>query len=96
MPELVRVLADVTLAADPSTVDEAAAILREAERLALAQDVPMLGLRIATTMARLQFRADGRQPAAERLQIALARIAEHDDGPDLVAARALAKHVMVA
>ena len=96
MPELVRVLADVTLAADPGTIDEAAAILQEAERLALAQDVPMLGLRIATTMARLEFHADGRQPAAARLQIALARIAEHDDGPDLVTARALAEHLMVA
>ena len=49
MPELVRVLADVTLVADPRATSEAAAILQEAERLAETQDVPMLGLRIATT-----------------------------------------------
>ncbi len=96
MPELVRVLAEVTLAADATALDDAAAILLEAEQLALAQEVPMLGLRIATTAARLGFDAGARQQAAERLHAALARLGEHDDGPDLVAARALAERVMVA
>ena len=96
MPELVRVLADVTLAADPRATDEAAAILQEAERLAEAQDVPMLGLRIATTAARLELREGGARRAAERLRLALARVGEDDDGPDIAAARALARIVMVA
>jgi hypothetical protein len=96
MPELVRVLADVTLAADPQATDEAASILQEAERLAQGQDVPMLGLRIATTAARLALREDGARPAGERLRLALARIGEDDAGPDLAAARALAGRVMVA
>ncbi len=96
MPELVRVLADVTLAADPRATDEAAAILQEAGRLAEAQDVPMLGLRIATTAARLELREGGAWRAAERLRLALARVGEDDDGPDIAAARALARIVMVA
>jgi ATP/maltotriose-dependent transcriptional regulator MalT len=96
MPELVRVLADVTLAADPGAVDEAAAILQEAEQLAHVQGVPMLGLRIATTAARLELREDGTRRAAERLRLALARIEEDDAGPDLAAARALAGSVVVA
>jgi hypothetical protein len=96
MPELVRVLADVTLAADPHATDEAAAILREAERLAQAQDVPMLGLRIATTAARLELHEDSAQRAAERLRLAFARMGEDDAGPDITAARALAGIVMVA
>jgi hypothetical protein len=77
-------------------VDEAAAILQEAERLAQAQDVPMLGLRIATTAAQLELREDGMLRAAERLRLALARIEEDDAGPDLAAARALARSVVVA
>jgi hypothetical protein len=96
MPELVRVLADVTLAADPNAVDEAAAILQEAERLAQAQDVPMLGLRIAVTAARLDSRRGEGRAAAEQLRKALARITEDDDGPDLIAARALTQGVLVA
>jgi hypothetical protein len=96
MPELVRVLADVTLAADPGAVDEAAAILQEAEQLAHVQGVPMLGLRIATTAARLELREDGTRRAAERPRLALARIEEDDAGPDLAAARALAGSVVVA
>ncbi len=96
MPELVRVLADVTLAADPGAVDEAAAILREAEILAEEQGVPMLGLRIATTTARLELREDGTQRAAERLRLALARVGEDDAGLDIAAARALAGSVVVA
>ncbi len=96
MPELVRVLADVTLAADPAATDEAATILQEAERLAEEQGVPMLGLRIATTAARLTLRTDGTRHAAEQLRLALARVGEDDDGPDLAAARALAGRVVVA
>jgi class 3 adenylate cyclase/predicted ATPase len=96
MPELVRVLADVTLAANPQATNEAASILQEAERLAQGQDVPMLGLRIATTAARLALQEDGTRPAGERLRLALARIGEDDAGPDLTAARALAGIVMVA
>jgi class 3 adenylate cyclase/predicted ATPase len=96
MPELVRVLADVTLAADPHAVDEAAALLQEAGVLADGQGVPMLGLRIATTAARLELREDGARRAAERLRLALARVGEDDAGPDLAAARALAGIAVVA
>ncbi len=96
MPELVRVLADVTLAADPAATDEAATILQEAERLAEEQGVPMLGLRIATTAARLTLRTDGTRHAAEQLRLALARVGEDDAGPDLAAARALAGRLVVA
>ncbi len=96
MPELVRVLADITLAADPHAADAAGSILREAERLAQAQDVPMLGLRIATTAARLELRIGRARQAGERLRLALGRIGEDDAGPDIAAARALAGSVVVA
>jgi predicted ATPase len=96
MPELARVLADVALAADPNATDEAASILQEAERLAETQDVAMLGLRIATTAARLALRTGGTLQAAEHLRLALARIGEDDNGPDIAAARALAGSVVVA
>jgi hypothetical protein len=56
----------------------------------------MLGLRIATSAARLEARTGGTQQAGERLRLALARIGEDDDGPDLSAARALAGSVVVA
>ena len=95
MPELIRTLADMTLAADPHATDEAASLLAEAEALAVAQDVPMLGLRIAVTAAQLDGRRGEGRTAAERLRRALARIAEDDDGPDLIAARALTKGVLV-
>lgn len=95
MPELVRVLAEVTLAADPGAVDEATALLAEAAQLALAQDVPMLGLRIALTLAQLDLRAGDPRGAADRLRTALARIAEDDGGADLTAARAMADAVLV-
>jgi predicted ATPase len=96
MPELMRVLAEVMLVADPREADASAAQLEEAARLALAQDVPMLGLRIAITAAQLGIRGDGAGSAADPLRLALARITEADDGPDLVAARALAEAAMVA
>jgi class 3 adenylate cyclase/predicted ATPase len=95
MPELIRTLADMTLAADQHATDEAATLLAEAEALAVAQDVPMLGLRIAVTAAQLDGRRGEGRAAAQRLRVALARIAEDDGGPDLIVARALTQGVMV-
>jgi hypothetical protein len=86
----------MTLAADPHAMDEAATLLAEADALATAQDVPMLGLRIAVTAARLDSRRGEGRAAAEQLRKALARITEDDDGPDLIAARALTQGVLVA
>ena len=45
--------------------------------------------------ARLELREGQARQAVERLHVALGRVGEDDDGPDIAAARALAGIVMV-
>jgi class 3 adenylate cyclase/predicted ATPase len=96
MPELVRIIAELTLRVDEDATERAAALLEEAERLAQAQGVPMLGLRVAMTSAGLDLRAGDAARAARRVRAALEQIAEADTSPDLVAARAMVGAVVVA
>jgi class 3 adenylate cyclase/predicted ATPase len=93
MPEVLRLLADVILRADPSAIAAAQTLLVEASALAEAQGVPMLGLRIAVSAARLDIRLNEIEHAARRLDMALARIAEDDSCPDLLAAKDLAGRI---
>ena len=89
MPEVLRSLADVALKADPKAAAEAQMLLIEAATLAEAQGVPMLGLRIAVSAAQLDIKLGAIERAANRLDKALARIAEDDSSPDLVVAKDL-------
>jgi class 3 adenylate cyclase/predicted ATPase len=89
LPEVLRMLAEVTLQADAASVPAAQAILEEAAALAEAQGAVMLGLRIAITMARIEARLGAHAQAAQRVVAALARIAEDDGSGELAAARAL-------
>jgi predicted ATPase/class 3 adenylate cyclase len=96
MPELVRVIAKLTLDVDRSAPEKVTALLDEAERVAAAQSVPMLGLRIAMTAAQLDLYNRNASGAARRVRTALAHITEHDDTSDLIAARAMAGTEMLA
>jgi predicted ATPase len=89
LPELVRVTADTMLVADPLTVDKARELLDEAAGLAESQKVPMLGLRVAVSKARLDLRAGVAQHAAALVRGALNKIPEDDGSGDLVEARQL-------
>jgi predicted ATPase len=86
MPEVLRLLAEVMVQADPASVAPARALLGEAASLAEAQGVAMLGLRIALTAAKL---APDAQAAARDVASALAGIAEDDGSAELGAARDL-------
>ena len=66
MPEVMRMLAEVMLHADPASVSSAEAMLRDAADLADKQGVAMLGLRIAVTAARLEARLGDVEQAARR------------------------------
>jgi len=89
MPELLRVLGEAVLAADPGSVEKARGRFEQARVLADAQRVPMLGLRIARSEARLLQRLGAPDEALTRLDSALARIAEDDMSCDMVEAREL-------
>jgi predicted ATPase len=85
--EVLRVLAEAMLAADPAASDRADALLRESDRIAEHQGAAMLRLRTAVSRARLDLRLDRVPEGARRLAAAIAAIAEDDDGPDLREAR---------
>jgi predicted ATPase len=89
MPELLRVLGEAMLAADPGSVEEARRRFEQARTLAEAQQVPMLQLRIASSEARLLQRLDATDEAAMRLDSALALVREDDGSWDLTDARKL-------
>ena len=90
MPEVLRSLADATLAADRNAIAPAHKWLTDGAELAAAQGVPMLGLRIAVSAARLDMRLEGPDVALRRLETALTRVAEAEDCTDIVEARQLA------
>ena len=93
MPEVLRLLADLMLRADAASTARAEMLLVDAAALADAQKVPMLGLRIAVTVAQVAVRLEYPELGMNRLDAALARVVEADDCPDLVAAGELASHL---
>ncbi|MCC2653591.1 MAG: hypothetical protein K0Q60_3757, partial [Microvirga sp.] len=93
MPELLRVLGEAMLAADPGAVEEARRRFEQARIFAESQDVPMLQLRIARSEARLLQRFGYTDWAVARLDAVLARIAEDDGSCDIVEARELRQHL---
>ncbi len=89
LPEVLRTTAEAMLAADPASAAPALALLDEAGRIAAEQEVPMLGLRVAASHARLLIRNDALDAAAQMLAPALGKIESADGGTDVIAARAL-------
>jgi len=90
LPELERVLGDAILAHEPANDAEARHHYIRAADLATFQAVPMLGLRIALSEARLDART-APELAARRLSEAMARLPpESEGGSDLRDARAFA------
>jgi predicted ATPase len=89
MPEVLRLLAEVTLQADRAGISQAQTLLREAEDLAVTQGAVRLELRIAVTAAQLGLWLDDEGHARRRIAKALARIAEDDGSPELANARSL-------
>ena len=89
-PEVLRVLGEATLAADPTAIDQAETLFGEAARIAEQQGAAMLRLRTAVSTARLYLRLDRVPEGARQLEAAVAAIAEDDDGPDLREARLMA------
>ena len=89
MPELLRVLGDAILAADPASTHQGRKRYIEAAELAESQGASMLNLRIATSEARLDIRLGASDRASRRVQQALSAIPEDDGSRDLVEARQL-------
>ena len=89
-PEVLRVLGEAMLAADPASTDQASAQFAEAARIAGSQGAVMLRLRTAVSQARLDLRLDRAHDGAQHLAAALAAMLEDDDGPDLREARQMA------
>ncbi len=84
LPELLRVTGEAVLAADPAAAARAWSLLSEAAELAATQNVPMLGLRIAVSQARLAARLQEQADHIDRLRSALRAIPEPDQSPDIV------------
>ncbi len=85
--EVLRMLGEAMLAADPAATGQAEAQFREATRIALQQGSAMLGLRTAVSQARLDLQLDRVPEGTEQLAAAIAAIEEDDDGTDLREAR---------
>jgi hypothetical protein len=82
-------LAALKLAAHPGATGEVEGLLDEAAGLADVQDVPMLGVRIAVTRAELAVKLGDPAQGERQLSRALARIAEPEASPELLAAQAV-------
>ncbi len=89
MPELLRVLADTMLLADPAATDRAQALLADAHSLATAQQVPMLALRIALSRSRLSLRLGMRDDARSLLRTAINQLPPGECSEDLTEAKLL-------
>jgi predicted ATPase len=89
-PEMLRVLGEAMLAADPDATEQAARQFDEAARIAGQQGAVMLRLRTAVSQARLDLKLDRVPEGATRLADALAAVLEDDDGHDLREARRMA------
>lgn len=93
LPEVLRTHGDMLVAAQPGDPAPAVRAYRDAALLAEEQGALMLGLRVATSQARLFVLAGDVETAADVLRTARSRIAEDDGGSDLFAADALLDRV---
>ena len=89
IPELVRELGDATLRADPTATEQARKRYREAADLAHSQGVPMLGLRVAMSQAKLDLRTGDMRSGLVRLKSAFQQLEEVDHSWDVVQAQEL-------
>lgn len=88
--EVLRMLGEMTLAADPGQAEEAELMFAQAAVATERHGAAMLGLRVAVSQARL-YGSQGRRGAAQRvISQAIGVIAEDDNSPDLMTARQLA------
>jgi predicted ATPase len=94
VPELLRVLGDTTLAADPNAIDAARRRYAEAAAMAREQDAPMLAMRVALSEMRLAARLGDGKPAAQRVLAAVDALPEPDGSNEPEAARAEAMRVL--
>ena len=90
IPELLRVLAEAILIADPTSVDRAAKLLSDAELMATQQQVPMLLLRIAMSRAHINLRSNERTLPSRRLRAALDLLPEGEISDEIIQAQQLA------
>ena len=88
-PEVRRMRAEATLAADAAADETALQLFDQAQAMAAAQGATMLALRAAAGAAALELARDGAPLARARLLPILSRIEGHDGSADLVAAHAL-------
>jgi len=89
IPELIRELGDATLRADPTATEQARKRYREAADLAHSQGVPMLGLRVAMSQAKLDLRTGDMRSGLVRLKSAFQQLEEVDHSLDVVQAQEL-------
>jgi class 3 adenylate cyclase/predicted ATPase len=89
-PEVLRVLGETILAADPAAMFQAEALFSQSAAIADQQGAVMLRLRTAVSQARLGLRQDRVPEGARILSSAIAAIVEDDDGLDLREARQMA------
>jgi hypothetical protein len=82
-------LGEATLATNPEDPSAGRRIFAEAAELARRQAVPMLGLRVAMSQARLEASLREPETAARLLQSAIAAIREPDNSCDIKEANAL-------
>jgi class 3 adenylate cyclase/predicted ATPase len=86
MPELLRTLGEATLAANPKAKKDAYRLFEEAAALSQKQGVPMLGLRIALSKARLDMESGRSKIAVDSVLSAIQQIPERDGSADFVEA----------
>jgi predicted ATPase len=89
LPEVLRMTGEMVLVTEPRSVERALKAFAEAADMAIAQRVPMLGLRIAMSEGRLAMRLGAADKAASHLRSALSTIVEPDSSADLLDAETL-------
>jgi class 3 adenylate cyclase/predicted ATPase len=88
-PEILRVQAEVTYAADPAAIEAARTLCEQALTAARALGSPMLALRAARSLSRLERAAGHETAGLATLRAALADVPEPDDSHDILLARRL-------
>jgi class 3 adenylate cyclase/predicted ATPase len=96
VPELLRVLGDTMLAADPNAIEAARQRYAEAAAMARAQEVPMLAMRVALSEMRLAARLGDAKQAAQRVLAAVDALPEPDGSDEPAEARVVAMRVLEA